>query len=82
MGVRALPQYERRFLAIGETAQILGASPASIRRWADQGFLPAYRTPGGQRRFDRVEVERLLERMSRRTARAAAGSRQPSIEGL
>jgi excisionase family DNA binding protein len=71
MGEAALPRSIRqRFLSVGETASILGASPASIRRWADQGFLPSYRTPGGQRRFDRDEVERLLERMDRRRARA------------
>jgi excisionase family DNA binding protein len=62
----------RRFIGIGETSQILGASPGSVRRWADQGFLPSYRTPGGQRRFDRNEVEGLLERMAHRKARASA----------
>ena len=71
MGEAALQSSIRpRFLGVGETSSILGASPASVRRWADQGFLPSYRTPGGQRRFDRDEVERLLERMSRRRDRA------------
>jgi excisionase family DNA binding protein len=59
-------------MGIGQAAAILGASPASVRRWADQGFLPSYRTPGGQRRFERSDVMRLLERMERRRARAEA----------
>ena len=67
---------ERRFVAIGQAAAILGASPASVRRWADQGFLPSYRTPGGQRRFERAEVNRLLERMEHRRMRAEARRRK------
>jgi excisionase family DNA binding protein len=62
-------QIERRFVGIGQAAALLGASPATVRRWADDGFLPAYRTPGGQRRFDRREVELLLERMAEMAGR-------------
>lgn len=48
-------------LTIGEAAAVLQASVQSVRRWADDGHLTAIRTPGGQRRFRRSEVEALLD---------------------
>jgi excisionase family DNA binding protein len=37
---------------IGEAAEALGVSPATVRRWEISGKLTAERTPGGQRRYD------------------------------
>jgi putative resolvase len=45
-------------LTVSEAAEFLGVSPASVRKWSDAGLLPAYRTPGGQRRY---ELEDLTE---------------------
>ena len=47
-------------LSIGEVADLFGVNVSTIRRWDDAGKLHAIRTPGGQRRFDRAEVERVL----------------------
>src|SRR5262249_39706189 len=33
----------------------------TLRRWADEGRIEAFTTPGGHRRFDRRDIERLLE---------------------
>jgi len=49
-------------LAVGATARMAGVSNETIRRWEKQGALPAIRTPGGQRRFRRADVEALLGR--------------------
>jgi excisionase family DNA binding protein len=38
----------------------LGVSLATIRRWTDAGHLGCYRTPGGQRRFSRDQLDRFL----------------------
>ena len=35
---------------------ILRASESSVRRWADSGKIPVYRTPGGHRRFPQAEL--------------------------
>ena len=46
---------------LSETSKILGVHPATIRQWSDEGKLPVFRTPGGHRRFARVDIDRLLQ---------------------
>jgi excisionase family DNA binding protein len=38
-------------LTLGEIAELFAVSPRTIRRWADAGRLPSFRTLGGWRRF-------------------------------
>lgn len=47
-------------LSLKEAASLLGVHPATLRRWADQGDVLVMVTPGGHRRFPRLEVERLI----------------------
>jgi excisionase family DNA binding protein len=48
-----------RWLSLGPASRLLGIDPDTLRRWADQGRVPAWTTPGGHRRFDRSALERL-----------------------
>jgi excisionase family DNA binding protein len=41
-----------RFVSIGETAQALGVSRTTVRRWEREGKLVPEHTPGGHRRDD------------------------------
>ncbi|MGI8460192.1 MAG: MerR family DNA-binding transcriptional regulator [Solirubrobacterales bacterium] len=40
-----------QLLNVGEAADYIGVSAASLRKWSDRGLVSVYRTPGGQRRF-------------------------------
>ena len=41
-------------------ADYLGVSLGSVRRWCDMGALKHWRTPGGQRRFNREDLDALM----------------------
>ena len=60
------------WVGLSEASQVLGVSPATLRRWSDAGRLRVFTTPGGHRRFSRSALERLLP---------ADRSRRPSIGG-
>jgi excisionase family DNA binding protein len=46
-----------RLLNVGQAAAYLGVSAASLRSWSNQGLVPVYRTPGGQRRFSTSDLD-------------------------
>jgi excisionase family DNA binding protein len=48
-----------------QAARYLGVSLATIRRWTDAGHVSCYRTPGGQRRFSRDQLDRFIASMHR-----------------
>jgi excisionase family DNA binding protein len=43
-------------VSVREASALLGVSPATLRRWAEVGEIPAYTTPGGHRRFSRTAL--------------------------
>jgi excisionase family DNA binding protein len=52
------PQHEHQLVfTSSQAARYLGVSLATIRRWTDAGYLTGYRTPGGQRRFSREQLD-------------------------
>jgi len=48
-----------------QAAVYLGVSLATIRRWTDAGHISCYRTPGGQRRFSREQLDGFITSMQR-----------------
>ena len=40
-----------RWLSLGAACRLLQVNEATLRQWADNGYLRVYRTPGGHRRF-------------------------------
>ncbi len=48
------------WLTLGEASARLGVHPNTMRRWADAGSVPCYRTPGGHRRFRAAELHAAL----------------------
>ncbi len=50
---------ESAWLSLGPASRMLGVDPDTLRRWADEGRVEAYVTPGRHRRFDRQTIVRL-----------------------
>src|SRR5438067_1397403 len=50
------------WLTLGQAARFLGVAQSTIRKWSDQGRVPAFYTPGGHRRYRRADLQRFLER--------------------
>ena len=46
-----------QWLSLRDACRLLEVSDTTLRQWADNGHLRVYRTPGGHRRFLRVDVE-------------------------
>ena len=59
---RRSPQIEADWLTLGQAARFLGVAQSTIRKWSDQGRVPAFYTPGGHRRFRRSDLEAFVER--------------------
>ncbi|HEX4482744.1 MAG TPA: helix-turn-helix domain-containing protein [Solirubrobacteraceae bacterium] len=64
-----LPRNDRQLVfTSSQAARYLGVSLATIRRWTDAGHVSCYRTPGGQRRFARTQLDEFITSMHRETA--------------
>jgi excisionase family DNA binding protein len=62
------PRNRQLVFTSSQAARYLGVSIATIRRWADAGHITCYRTPGGQRRFSRDQLDDFIASMHRRGA--------------
>ena len=59
---RRAPTSEPDWLTLGQAAKYLGVAQSTIRKWSDQGRVPAFYTPGGHRRYRRQDLENFLAR--------------------
>jgi excisionase family DNA binding protein len=72
---------ERRLVfTSSEAARYLGVSLATIRRWTDAGHISCYRTPGGQRRFSRVQLDEFIVSMQRQAPHAPQAQERRGAE--
>jgi excisionase family DNA binding protein len=57
------PHERQLVFTSSQAARYLGVSLATIRRWTDAGHISCYRTPGGQRRFSRAQLDDFIASM-------------------
>jgi excisionase family DNA binding protein len=58
------PRNDRQLVfTSSQAARYLGVSLATVRRWTDAGHVSCYRTPGGQRRFSREQLDSFISSM-------------------
>src|SRR6266496_1563022 len=55
-------RHDPEWLTLGQAARFLGVAQSTIRKWSDQGRVPAFYTPGGHRRYRRGDLETFLGR--------------------
>jgi excisionase family DNA binding protein len=70
-----------KLLNVSEAAAHLGVSAASLRKWSDQGLVPVYRTPGGQRRYSMGDLEEFIASMRQPSAVPRLGRNAGSATG-
>lgn len=63
-------------LPVGKAAQRLGIHPDTLRRWTDQGKVPAWTTPAGHRRYNAADLDALTT-----THRTAATVGEHAMDG-
>ena len=56
----------REWLSLGPASRLVGVDPDTLRRWADDGRVRAFATPGGHRRFATEDLQRLVQARSPR----------------
>lgn len=69
------PAHEE-WLTLHEACSLVGVSPATLRRWSDNGDISSFTTPGGHRRFTKSALLDLL-RMPRGAAAASSSAAPP-----
>lgn len=63
------------WVSLGRACKLLGVNESTLRRWADNGRVRSFRTPGGHRRFAEEDLSRLQQsRPARERPAADAGA--------
>lgn len=63
---------QTRALSSHDVAKLLQVNATSINKWADDGEIESYRTPGGHRRFTTAAVVKFVEKYRMPMPKAAS----------
>ena len=76
---RLAPTGEPDWLTLGQAAKYIGVAQSTIRKWSDQGRVPAFYTPGGHRRYRRGDLDTFLERSGPNSGGGSGGGSGPTV---
>ena len=62
------------WIGLGDATVLLGVSPATLRRWSDEGRIPVFTTPGGHRRYSRRALRAFVPHRGPRPTLARLGA--------
>ncbi len=83
MQASASPSHEHQLVfTSSQAARYLGVSLATIRRWTDAGYLTGYRTPGGQRRFSREQLDDFIASLQRTGTRSGSKAARKTSQAV
>lgn len=68
------------WLTLHEACSLVGVSPATLRRWSDNGDVRTFTTPGGHRRFARSAILGLLPAPIEASGAASPAMADPPAE--
>jgi excisionase family DNA binding protein len=58
-----MEETSNKLMNVGQAAGYLGVSAASLRKWSNDGLVPVFRTPGGQRRYSVEDLDEFMRSM-------------------
>lgn len=61
------------WLSVRQASRYLGVSEPTLRKWTDDGLIPAFRTLGGHRRYLLDSLEAFREKREEAADRETAG---------
>ena len=76
---RLAPSGEADWLTLGQAAKYIGVAQSTIRKWSDQGRVPAFYTPGGHRRYRRSDLDNFLERSGPNSGSGSGRGSGPTV---
>jgi excisionase family DNA binding protein len=71
-----------RWLTIRDACALLGVDQSTLRRWTDEGRVPAFLTPGGHRRYLEEDLRALVAGDRKKPARTRVNRQQLTSRSL
>jgi excisionase family DNA binding protein len=68
-----------KFFSTADIARMLSVDASTVKRWADSGRLPCYKTVGGHRRFSLPQVREFVASYHLEGIASSLFSQEPGV---